>query len=131
MRSVIDTYRDLARFRINTFDSIKTKRAKKLVFRDIDRSLARIANSIQRGYTLKNQADSWGDLYRPYPYFEVTRSEIHSQVDVYVRIRRGEFFIDINEDSLPTLLMWCNKWRVRKPETMEEYENFEFNLQWW
>jgi len=47
-----ELYRLFSEFRVMTFNSIKSKRSAELVFRDIDKVFVRIANSIEKGYTL-------------------------------------------------------------------------------
>ncbi len=125
-------FTEIARFRILSYLNIESKRAMPAVYKSIDAALARIGNSIQRGYTLQDRTNALGEIQRRYPYFEVIVSEIHSQVDLKVIIRRGDISIAIDEDTLPKLLVWVNKWKpTKKPNTIEELQFFDPNQRWW
>lgn len=143
-------YKELAIFRVNTVKDvgIRSKRSPKLIRESFDKELTRIANSIQKGYTLGSNRIS--ELYRPYKYFNITVSVInHPEVDredkavwakvyrstnppeIKIIITRGEFSITITDENINKLLSWCNGWKIRKPETLEECEDINFYQRWW
>lgn len=132
----LENYKRFSLFRVNTLNSITTKRKKEDVLKDIDYTLGRIANSIQKGYTLSNQHVG-DDDYRPYPYFNIAWSSINNDRDLVVRISRrvpkvcSIYTLEINEDNWYQFLMWATKWKVKKPETLSECEDNDFYQRWW
>lgn len=132
----LENYKRFSLFRVNTLNSITTKRKKEDVLKDIDYTLGRIANSIQKGYTLSNQHVGVDD-YRPYPYFNIAWSSINNDRDLVVRISRrvpkvcSIYTLEINEDNWYQFLMWATKWKVKKPETLSECEDNDFYQRWW
>ena len=127
-----DLYIEFSKFRVNTFNSIKSKRKAELVFKDIDKTLTRIANSIHKGYTLANRFSPFDHQeYRPYPYFEITWSEIDNPRNMTVTITRGVFSITITQDSWSKFHVWATKWKAIKPVTLEECDDINFYTRWW
>lgn len=124
-------YQLFSEFRVLTFNSIKSKRRDELVFRDIDAVFTRIANSIQKGYTLQNKYDPFYGEYRPYPYFKITWSRIDNDRSLQVTITRKDFSLTITEDSWSKFIVWCTKWRVSKPSTMEACKDTNYYIRWW
>lgn len=121
-----------SKFRVNTFNSIKSKRRPELVLRDIDKTLTRIANSIEKGYTLSNRFDVWNnEEYRPYPYFKITWSEINDPRDMTVTITRGALSITITQEIWSKFHTWATKWKVEKPVTLEACEDINYYTRWW
>lgn len=149
-----DFYKELARLRVYTVNSVleRSKRSRKQVSDSFDSELTRIANSIQKGYTLGgNRLNAMKELYRPYKYVEVTITEIaqpqldydhpnikYQQIfkpthpsDVKVEIVRGGTRVLITEDNIGKLIAWTKSWRKQKPETLEQCEDEEFYRAWW
>ncbi|EBY9763872.1 hypothetical protein D5W64_12235 [Salmonella enterica subsp. enterica serovar Saintpaul] len=127
-----EMYKHFSEFRVNVHGTIKSKRDPKLVYRDIDKTLARIANSIKKGYTLPNQVRPCEAEYRPYPYFEITWSEINNDRNFEVVISRGVMSIMINQDNWSKFYIWATKWNIRKPENLLECEDvMQFYMRWW
>lgn len=129
--SPFDLYIKFAEFRVNTFNSIKSKRSAELVYRDIDKVFVRIANSINKGYTLSNRHDVFYGEYRPYPYFEITWSRINTDRDLVVTITRNDFSLTITEDSWNKFIVWCTKWKPAKPATLEACKDTNYYTRWW
>lgn len=130
--TAFDEYIKFAKFRLNTLRDIKSKRHNKLVLRDIDKEMTRIANSINRGYTLGSiREDVLTGLYRPYRYFDITWSEINNDRDLNVVITRGSHSITVTDENWSQFRTWCCLWKVTRPETFEECENPEFYSRWW
>lgn len=132
----LNIYGDLAKFRVNTYLTISTGRQRDLVYRDIDKVLLRICNSIRKGYALKDRARAGQEILRRYPYFEVTVVDIYSQRDLEVVIRRRhkdhDFSISINEDNIGQFEAWCNDWRTDlKPTNLGDLANFNPNQRYW
>jgi hypothetical protein len=149
-----DFYKELARFRIITVNSVKSrsKRSLELIYRSFDEELTRIANSIQNGYTLGAQRiTAMGELYRPYKYLDITITAInHPELsvvqqdphwkciykathppEIYVEISRGSHSVKVTDENINKLLAWCKSWRIRKPETLEECNDESFYQRWW
>lgn len=146
-------YKELAIFRVNTVKDIgkRSKRSPKLIYDSFDKELTRIANSIQKGYTLgSNRITEIKEFYRPYKYFNIMVSVLnHPEVDrgnkdawakvyrstnppeIKIIITRGEFNITITDEEINKLMAWCNGWKIRKPATLEECENVNFYQRWW
>lgn len=132
----LNIYGDLARFRVNTYFTMTTNRARSLVYRDIDKVLLRICNSIRKGYALKDRTNAYNEIQRRYPYFEVTVANIHTQRHLEVVISRRhkdhQFSITINEDNISQLEAWCKSWREDlKPKNFLELANFNPNQRYW
>jgi len=142
-----DYYKEFSRFRVNTLHSIKSKRDPKHIFRDIDKELVRIANSINKGYTLGAiRYKDYNELYRPYRYFEITWTRIEMelantlgvrQIDFYnsasldVVIARGDLRLRITEENWTKFFVWATQWKAAKPKTLEECEVEDFYKRWW
>lgn len=125
-------YKHFSQFRVHVHGTIKSKRAPELVYRDIDRTLARIAKSITRGYTLSNEARLFETEYRPYPYFEITWSEINNPRNMHVEISRGDMKLVITQENFQKFFIWACKWNIEKPFNLLECEDFErFYMRWW
>lgn len=132
----VNIYGDLAKFRVNTYFSMATGRERSLVYRDIDKVLLRICNSIRKGYALKDRARAGEEILRRYPYFEVTAVDIYSQRDLEVVITRrrkdAAFSITINEDNIGQFEAWCKDWRTDlKPTNYSDLANFNPNQRYW
>lgn len=149
-----DFYAELARFRIYTMQSVseRSKRSPNQIYASFDKELTRIANSIQKGYTLGAQRmTKMNELYRPYRYVDLSMTVLnHPQldfehpsikwIDVYkpthppeikVVITRGSESIIVTDENISKLVVWCKQWKIRKPETMDECEDINFYLRWW
>lgn len=127
-----DLYKYFSQFRVNVHGTIKSKRAPELVYRDIDKTLARIANSIAKGYTLSNEFRLFEGEYRPYPYFEITWSEIKNERNMEVVISRGDMSITITQERWSKFYIWATKWNIPKPVNLLECEDIEqFYSRWW
>lgn len=149
-----DFYKELAKLRVYTINSVleRSKRSRKQVSDSFDRELTRIANSIQKGYTLGgNRLNAMEELYRPYKYVEVTLTMISQPqldydhpnmkfqqvfrpthpTDVKVEIVRGNTRVLITEDNIGKLIAWTKSWRKQKPETLEQCEDEGFYQAWW
>lgn len=142
-----DFYKEFARFRVLTMLSIKSKRSSDLIFRDIDKEMARIANSISKSYTLGQIRTTGGnELYRPYRYFDVVHTDIKRDIAnkfnmrqaelghraaLNVTIRRNDFKLEINDENWTKFWIWATKWNVSRPKTLEECEWDEFYTRWW
>lgn len=129
--SPFDLYILFSEFRVMTFNSIKSKRSDALVFRDIDKVFTRIANSIEKGYTLSNKYDPFYGEYRPYPYFKIIWSRIDNDRSMMVTISRQDFSLTITEESWSKFIVWCTKWKVAKPTTMEACKDINHYTRWW
>lgn len=129
---VFDDYINFAKFRVHTVNDIKTKRSRDKVFKDIDKEMTRICNSIKKGYTLGSiRDDVLGGLYRPYRYFDITWSNINNDRDLNVVITRGTSSITVTEDNWNQFCMWCNHWNVKRPSTPNECLDISFYSRWW
>lgn len=129
---VFDSYIQFAKFRVHTVHDIKSKRSKEAVFKDIDKEMTRICNSIQKGYTLGSiRHDVLSGLYRPYRYFDITWTEINNDRDLNVVITRGSSSITVTEDNWGQFCMWCTKWKVKRPSTLDECDDINFYTRWW
>jgi len=127
-------YKDYAKFRVRTCESImeRSKRSSDKIYKDIDKEMLRIANSIQRGYTLGSiRHDVEKGEYRPYRYFDITFTDIHNPLNLSVTIERNGYAITITEDSLSEFVVWCTKWKVKKPETIDQCLDDSFYSRWW
>lgn len=132
----LNIYAELAKFRVNTFSSIKTSRKQSLVYKDIDKELLRICNCIRKGYALKDLARAGEEILRRYAYWEVTVADIYTQRHLEVVISRRhkdhQFSITINEDNISQLEAWCKSWREDlKPKNFLELANFNPNQRYW
>lgn len=132
----VNIYGNLASFRVHTYLSMTTERKRELVYRDIDKVLLRICNSIRKGYALKDRARAGEEILRRYPYFEVTVADIYSQRDLEVVITRrrkdATFSITINEENIGQFEAWCNDWRTDlKPTSLGDLANFNPNQRYW
>lgn len=138
-----DIYKTFARFRVLTMMSIKTKRHPSLVFKDIDKEMVRICNSINKSRTLGPiKTIAPGEIYRPYRYFDITHTDINNslgmkQVDLGHRaslnvvIARNDFKIEINDENWTKFWIWATQWNVTRPSTLEECEDISFYTRWW
>ncbi|QYN80091.1 hypothetical protein PQD71_gp235 [Kosakonia phage Kc263] len=143
----IDIYKQFARFRVLTMMSIKSKRSAEAIFKDIDKEMVRLANTINKSYTLGPvRITAPGELYRPYRYFNITHTDIEDkipmqfglrQVDIAryaamtVVIARNDFKIEINDENWSKFFIWATKWKVARPKTLEECEDNNFYTRWW
>lgn len=143
----IDIYKSFARFRVLTMMSIKSKRSADAIFKDIDKEMVRLCNSINKSYTLGAICSKGpGEVYRPYRYFDVTHTDIHTGITekfgirqaelgdraaMNVTITRNNFKIQITEENWTKFYIWATKWNVERPKTLEECENIEFYTRWW
>ena len=129
-------YKELAKFRVNTWFNMKTERSQDQVYNSIDKALLRICNSIRKGYALKDRARAGQEILRRYPYFEVTVSDIYSQRDLEVvitrRLKDVNMSISINEDNIGQFEAWCKDWKKDlKPTNFMELANFNPNQRYW
>ncbi|QBZ70798.1 hypothetical protein pETSU_217 [Edwardsiella phage pEt-SU] len=132
----LNIYGELAKFRVNTFFTMTTARKRELVYRDIDKVLLRICNSIRKGYALKDRARAGQEILRRYPYFEVTVADIYSQRELEVVITRRHkdviSSITINEDNIGQFEAWCKEWRTElKPTDFSALAQFNPNQRYW
>jgi hypothetical protein len=145
-----DFYKELAKLRLITAHSImeRSKRPLSAILKSVDSELTRIANSINKGYTLgPTRIKEVGELYRPYKYFNLTTSLIqyhdefsHSgkmfsfpmrSPEIEVKITRGSVNVVVTDENLSQLMAFCTKWKVEKPTTLEDCNQDHFYMRWW
>lgn len=140
-------YKQFARFRVLTMMSIKSKRSADAIFKDIDKEMVRLANTINKSYTLGPiRVTAPGELYRPYRYFNVTHTDIETKIPMQfgicqidlahhaamnVIIARNDFKIVINDENWTKFFVWATQWKAAKPKTLEECEVEDFYRRWW
>lgn len=149
-----DFYKAVARLRVVTVNSVleRSKRSPEQVRASFDKELTRIANSIQKGYTLgPRRMTAMQELYRPYKYVDLTMNIFnHPELDfthpsirwrdvykpsyppeIAIIIKRGSEKLKVTDEDIGKLLSWCTAWKTRKPETLEECNDDEFYKRWW
>lgn len=121
MKSELEIYRDIARFRVMTKNSINSKRDPKLIFRDIDRELFRIFNNISKGYHLDER----------YRYFTLTSKTMFDRSNFDLSIHRPGFSLHLTDEEWSKFYIWTHKWKTYKPETTQEAEDLHQYARWW